>query len=304
MSAGEDGGVSELLGFLRDSRRAVRNGALEAILGLTASTDGRALLRRGSIVNELRRMLGSVAGGTAGLATKALVNLCEDAELVTQMTPLVPTLMELLRDDDCDFKGAVVMLLANLSSSPDACERLLQRGGGGGGGAPMGLYFRLLIQWFLAPPPAEAAEDTFEFVAPLLQNLTQVPDARRILLEPERGILPALMRQLGAPSPVRRRGVAAVLRNLCFETSDAAVRYLLSPAVDAVTALLLPLAGPDRYRAEEKEGMPPVLYAGGGGRRGGRESDPLTRRHIVESLVLLAASRPGRDRMRSCRYGG
>lgn len=267
------------------------------MLGLSASADGRAVLAGGRIVDELRRLLGSLSGGLAGQATKALVNLCDDAELLGQMPALVPTLMELLRDDDCDFKRVVVMLLSNLSQSTEACERLLQLGGGGGGGggAPMGLYFRLLIQWFLAPV---TADDPFEFVAPLLQNLTQVPAARRILLEPERGILPPLLRQLGAASVVRRRGVAAVVRNLCFETGDAEVRYLLSPAVDSTTALLLPLAGPDRYCAEEKEGMPPALYAGSGQQR---EADPATRRHVVEALVLLAATRPARDRLRSSR---
>ena len=296
-----DGGIAELIGFLKDSRLAVRKGALEAVLGLTASSDGRALLQRARIVDELRRLLAVPTGGVAELATKALVNLCEDAVLIAQMTPLVSTLMELLRDEDCTFKREVVMLLANLSQSPDVCERLLQLQSGGGVGTPMGLYFRVLIQWFLAP--VGDGEDPFEFIAPLLQNLTQLPEARHILLEPERGILQPLLKQLGCPSVHRRRGIAAVLRNLCFETSETAVRYLLSPSVDVVTALLLPLAGPDRYRAEEKEGMPTVLFSGGGGRRGGRETDPATRRCIVEALVLLASTRPARDFMRRCRCG-
>lgn len=295
----DDGGVSELLVFLRDARLAVRKGALEAVLGLTASTDGRTFLRGGPIVDELRRLLGSFGDGVAGLAVKALVNLSEDVELQSQMSTLVPTLMELLRDDDCNFKREIVMLLANLSQSTDTCERVLQlqSSGGSEGGMPMGLYFRLLIQWFLAPLRSDGL-DTFEYVALLLQNLTQVPAARHILLEPERGILPPLLRQLSSPQVIRRRGVSAVIRNLCFETSESAIVYLLSPAVDVITTLLLPLAGADRYLAEEKVGMPAALYKGALKQR---ESDPATRRHLLEALVLLAASRPARERMRSCR---
>jgi hypothetical protein len=288
--------VVELVGFLRDTRAVVRKGAIDAIVGLTASEDGRALLRSTRIVDELRRLLGTALGESACIA---LVNLCDDLLSIAQMAALVPTLFELLRDDECIFKRQAVMLLANLSQSPEVCEKLLQTQDGGATGVTMGLHFRLLLQWFLRPPAGPGESHSFEHVGDLLQNLTQLPSARHILLEPERGILPPLLRQISSPSAIRRRGAAGAVRNLCFETSDAALRYLLSPAVDVVTAVLLPLAGPDRYRAGEKDGMAPALFAPG--RTGLRESEPGVRRALVEALALLSVTRTGRDHLRRCR---
>jgi hypothetical protein len=53
------------------------------------------------------------------------------------------------------------------------------------------------------------------------------------------------------------------------------------------------------YTADEKGGMHPALYAGGA--RKVREGDPLTRRFLVEGLLLLAATRKGRQRLRAAR---
>jgi hypothetical protein len=58
----------------------------------------------------------------------------------------------------------------------------------------------------------------------ILASLSRDTFARSILLEPERRILPALFPVLhGAASTVRRRGVAATLRNACFERDDRAL---------------------------------------------------------------------------------
>ncbi len=47
----------------------------------------------------------------------------------------------------------------------------------------------------------------------------QTTEARLILLDPERGVLAALFPQLASASVLRRRGVAGVLRNCCYEAS-------------------------------------------------------------------------------------
>jgi hypothetical protein len=284
----------------------VRKGAVEAVMGLTASEDGRALLRTTKIATQLRRLIGDMPS-VSRMAITAMINISADAEMMDQLLKqgMVGSLMESLRDDDCTHKRLVVMLLSNLSQTGEGCDQLL--GKTEGASALVGLHLRRLIQWFAASSALAAhvpdengnEADTFEFVACILQNLTQLPEARRIILEPERGILPALMKQLRSPSVIRRRGTAAGIRNCLFESDETYLNYILLPSVDLVTALLYPLAGPDRYTAAEKEGMNPELFAFGA--RKSREPDPSTRRALVESIQLIGRVRAGRDHLRRVR---
>jgi len=290
--------VTELVGFLRSDRVVLRKGAVEAVLGLTASPDGRAVLRGTSVATALRALVGDTPS-VAEPAVKALVNLSADAALLDQIlrSGIVNGLMESLRDEGCGYKRVVVMLLVNLSQTPEGCDQILQRGDAGG--ALMGLHLRRLIQWFVAPVPA-GREDAFEYVGSLLQNVSQVPEARRIVLEPERGIMVPLLAQLRSRSVLRRRGVAGMLRNCLFEAEEEKYSaYLLSSAVDVLTALLYPLVGPDVFSAEDKALLHPSLTAEGA--RKVREEDAETRRALVECLALLVSTKPGRVQARRCR---
>ena len=278
----------------------MRKGAVDAVLGLTASDDGRALLRGTKVVDGLRRLLGD-RSDIAQAAVSALVNLSADSEAMEAIIKagMISGLMEGLRDPDCSYKKPILMLLTNLSQTPEGCDQLMQKGAAGG--ALVGLHFRRLVQMYVTSGKGlkAGAEDEFEYAGSIVHNLTQLPEARHILLEPERGILPALMPQLQSKSALRRRAAAGTLRNCCAETDSSAVSYLLSPSVDVVTHLLLPLAGPDRYTSGEREGMNPLLYKHGAHKE--RERDPLTRRFLLEALALLALTKPGRVHMRPAR---
>ena len=290
---------------------------MEAVAGLTASEDGRALLRATPrVVPVLRRLLGD-RQDVAAAAASALVNLSADAELMDQIlrAGTISLLMDALRDGGCQFKRTVVMLLVNLTQTPEGCDQVLQRSTAPGGPA-LGMHFRRFIQLFVqtvppSPPRGGTASsaggggeggDPYEYVGEILHNVSQLKEARAILTEPERGILPVLLAQLRSPSAIRRRGVAGVLRNICIDAGAAGgaeLEYLLGPAVDVVTHLLFPLAGPDNHAPGEKDGMHPSLFAGGPLRQ--RERDALTRRWILEALSGLTATRPGRALLRTAR---
>lgn len=305
--------VLELVSFLKDDKSVVRKGAVDAVLGLSASDEGRALLNGTKVVDGLKRLLGDRAD-IAESAVSALVNLSVEPALLEAIlsSKIVAGLMDGLRDPDCTYKRGILMLLTNISQTPEGCDQLMQKGAAGG--ALVGLHFRRLVQMFVTsgkqPAPGassfggftvgnNAASDELEYSGSIVHNVTQLPEARAILLEPERGIFAALMPQLQARNPLRRRAAAGILRNCCAHTDAASVEYLLSQTVDVVTHLLLPLAGPDRYAAGEKEGMHPTLYAQG--HRKEREGDSHTRRLLVEALALLAVTRAGREHLRRAR---
>lgn len=198
---------------------------------------------------------------------------------------------------DFPFKRLAVMLLSNLCQTMEGCIQLLQQDVTGAAAGLRGLHFRLLLQWFVTPAAKfadDVAEDPFEFAGSIIHNCTQLAEARRIILEPERGILQALLPQLASASTVRRRGTAGAVRNCCFEVTR--VDWLLSPAVDVVGVLGRPLVGPTPFRPAEAASFPdswctPDVTAA-------HEPDAATRLLLLEALLVLASHRPAREAMR------
>ena len=60
-----------------------------------------------------------------------------------------------------------------------------------------------------------------------------------------------------AGSLVRRGGIAGTLKNCCFDVQNH--EWLLSPEVDILSYLLLPLAGPEEFDDEDNDKLPTSL---------------------------------------------
>lgn len=70
----------------------------------------------------------------------------------------------------------------------------------------------VLLSKFVEGP----ADESLDYVAPILTNVTRQRAGRTLLLDPSRGFLRALASQLRSGGVMRRRGCAAALRNVCF----------------------------------------------------------------------------------------
>lgn len=57
-----------------------------------------------------------------------------------------------------------------------------------------------------------------------------------------------------ADSLVRRGGIVGTLKNCCFDVESH--EWLLSPEVDILSCLLLPLAGPEEFDDEDNDKLP------------------------------------------------
>ncbi|KAK4935345.1 Protein hgh1 [Elasticomyces elasticus] len=99
-------------------------------------------------------------------------------------------------------------------------------------------------------------------------------------------------------SLVRRKGVAGILKNLCFETNehDDLMRDSDSGGVGILPYVLLPLAGPEELDDEDTADMLPELQLLGPDKK--READGDIVVMLVESLLLLTTTRQGRERLR------
>mmetsp|Transcript_15921 Transcript_15921/g.44474 ORF Transcript_15921/g.44474 Transcript_15921/m.44474 type:complete len:163 (+) Transcript_15921:236-724(+) len=107
-----------------------------------------------------------------------------------------------------------MMLLSNVTLTEDGSRAMLQCGKG----KLEGLHIARLLGMFLRPAENSDTDDRMEHFANILTNVTQLVDGRKLLLEPGRGIVAVLAKQLDSSnSNVRRIGCAQALRN-CFYT--------------------------------------------------------------------------------------
>lgn len=84
------------------------------------------------------------------------------------------------------------------------------------------------------------------------------------------------------------------LRNCCFEHRHH--EWLLGPEVDILPYLLLPLAGPEDFSEEEMERLPVDLQYLPQDKQ--RDPDADIRKMLIEAIMLLTATAPGRKQVR------
>eukprot|EP00753_Platysulcus_tardus_P013897 PLAT3892.2.p1 GENE.PLAT3892.2~~PLAT3892.2.p1 ORF type:complete len:406 (+),score=177.50 PLAT3892.2:26-1219(+) len=289
--------IVELADFLVSDRSDVRQAAAEAIAGVTASEDGLVLLHETKVVNMLIRLVGDMK--EVALPTlRALVNCSSIPAFAGEMRTVrtVNALMENLSGRTAEIKELSVCLLANISLTDEGAALVMQTEVMDG--RLEGLFVCKMVRHFLRDQPKESdAKDIWQHVAAVLTNVTQVKAGRDLILSTKRSLLASLLPELHSVNVERRRGIAGMLRNCCFEVE--AHPFLLSAEINIIPELLVPLAGPEEFDEDDREGMDVRLYIEGASKV--REVDDLVRRRIVEALLLLTTTRPGREELRKAK---
>ena len=108
-------------------------------------------------------------------------------------------------------------------------------------------------------------------------------------------VLQLLLGQLKSRNPLRRRGIAGMVRNICQQERDAA--WWLLNVVQLNRHLLYPLAGPEELDYDDKQGLHVDLWMEGPDKV--REPDHITRLFLIEAILfLLSTGRASRNTMR------
>ncbi|KJE95455.1 hypothetical protein CAOG_05904 [Capsaspora owczarzaki ATCC 30864] len=286
--------LEELADFLKDSRSLVRAHAVDTVAGLTASADGLEYIRAyPRLADELLARLSDADPGIARDAFKAVVNMTGDRTLA-QRTIDVPGLFAHLVATTTEptslFADLAAMVLSNLTRNELGCGKLL-----GTNTPEEGQALYKLVDVFCKGAFNHNPNASLNFLAPILENVSQSNLGRRLLVDQERAVLPRLLTHLENPDRVRRGGVAGIARNCCFET--AAHEYLLGEKVDILSFLLLPLCGPEEFDDEDMDGMPDCCQYLDSSKQ--REPEVSIRRHLVEALYQLCATKHGRTVLRA-----
>ncbi|ETW03621.1 hypothetical protein H310_05024 [Aphanomyces invadans] len=303
--------VKELVEFLSNPRADVRQSAIQLTVGLTGTDSGIQQLIKADAVKALCRLIGDL-NAIARDAIHALVNItathpgaCENA----LKHDIVNRLMNQL-DSDFQHKDLSVMLLANVTTTPDGAKALVTNDAKYS--VREVILQNLTIRFLESEPEPDGLDpatnepkwdDDYQYVANVLANITQLEEGRAFLLQlrPKQNqpghvqsLVHVLLPQVHSPNVVRRRGVIQALRNLCFDSDN---HFFLYDTLDIVAHMQRRLAGPEPMEDSDKVGMPASVLAVLNPKKK-RETDAQVRKDIIECLLLLCSSRNGRNILR------
>ncbi|XP_029358146.1 protein HGH1 homolog [Echeneis naucrates] len=283
-----DSEAAELLSFLTPGTRPdVKGQATEYFLGLSGHRDGcRFLQTKPDLLAALFALTSDPSVAVVKDCYHIFINLSADETLHQTLVAdvkVLPVLLKNLLDPDYLFSDQICTILSNLSRYEKTCKtvfKVLQE--------EVGLA--QLVEIFCTEGYNKKAK--LHYLGPLLSNLTQLPEARNYMMDKDRCVVQRLLpfTQYEA-SAVRRGGVVGTLRNCCFDHKHH--EWLLSDAVDMLPFLLLPLAGPEELSEEENDGLPVDLQYLPEDKT--RDEDPDIRKMLLETLLLLTATKVGRQ---------
>ena len=213
--------LQELLSFLSlNSRLDLKSAALQYVLGLTVSDEGKELIKSTpDLLKCLFELLMDKEPSISSSAHVCLLNLSSTdsiGELMLDMD-VVPRLLDLIVNPEWVDADKVCMMMSNLTHTEKGAKVFLkslqdsQRHS-----------LHQLVDIFDRKGFSKNAD--FHYLGMLFLNLSQVAMARGLFLDQRLCIVPRLLPYTQfTDSSVRRGGVVGLLKNLCFEVG----RYLL-----------------------------------------------------------------------------
>ena len=283
---------------------------MEAILGLTANDSGLKMLlqvekEEHELVKFLCRMLGDLRLIAEG-AIKSLINLSASDPLYVSLAMLkhdvIHRIMRQLDEESWRLKNLSLMVLANVTISTEGSKAVVRD-------EKLGeILLTSLTHWFMSTEPEPEGtdsntfepvwDDEFQYVANILANITQVEEGREFLWQQPntKFLIEELLPQLRSPNVIRRRGICNMYKNLAFEKQ---FHEKLFDKIQLVPKLLFLIAGPEKLSEDDKRGMDFSLTMLRETKC--REHDEEVRGAVIDTLLLLCATRDGRERCRAAK---
>nr|CAD7455113.1 unnamed protein product [Timema tahoe] len=262
--------------------------ALAHILSLSGTVEGVAtLLRVPEVLAALVILTQKKTGELSKDACSALVNVAASSDgadcllatdiaahclqLSGEETDVLAVLLAATADPQFELRAVAGMAFNNLTAGRDGAERVARHLLGDRDA------LRRLVEAFTSDPGGVGA-----IFARVLANLAQVPDMRRYYMNHETRVLQNFLPFLSHGNAACRAGVAALVNNCVFDIDEH--EWLLSPEVDLLSYVLLPLAGPEEFDEEDTNKLPPDLQYLPTDKQ--REPDPDIRMCLIETVNL------------------
>ncbi|XP_011863730.1 PREDICTED: protein HGH1 homolog [Vollenhovia emeryi] len=305
--------LRELAEYLSTNTRFdLRLCALNHVLHVTATADGRELLLKlpetlkqlvtfvqdssAPISKCAAQTLVNVTGDEAG--TNAMLIISESSNSTEKSTSgsanqepsqnLIKICLRCIMDKSNTLADVCCMILSNMTRPFHLVDRVVNLI------EQSGYSWDEIVAAFTAKQYNTKGEK-LHYLGPVFSNLSQSPHVRRYLMDRDRCVLQRLLPFTEySDSLIRRGGVIGTLKNCTFDTEHH--EWLLSPEVDLLSYLLLPLAGPEELDDEDNDKLPINLQYLPETKT--READPDIRFMLLEALNQLCATKVARQILR------
>ncbi|CAF3365999.1 unnamed protein product [Rotaria sp. Silwood1] len=305
--------LDELSEFLDPQGRLdIKSLALQTLLSLTASKEGRHLLlslpntdpTKSLLTRVCRLIFEDVQESVRFDALLLLINLTSDNELSIlnnkQMSITNDFWLQLLKrcidDRQYEHADAGCKLLSNITSRTITIDQINELINHFDKNYP--LWFDNLIQAF-STIDYNVKKNNLDYLSAFLVNLTQSKIIRQRLRD--NGHLKRLLCFTDQNHSIIRRGsIACILKNCCFDhESHEQLIYRMDDNDDFICSLLLPLTGStaDELTEEENEQLPIDLQYLPSDKH--RETDRDIQQILLETVLLLCATKSIREYFRS-----
>ena len=201
----------------------VKCNALEFVLGLSNSKDGRDLIKNSP--DLLDRILVLLADQNEVISKKAhfvIVNLSSNASFEKDLMRFIPEFLHHLLNPQWVHADKLCAVISNLSRSTTGAERLLHILTKGKHSDQENRPFSTstlyqLVDIFCRQTTSNSKVE-FDHLASVFLNLSQLTEARLMFLDRSKCILLQLLPYMRfMDSCIRRGGIVGLCKNLCFE---------------------------------------------------------------------------------------
>lgn len=298
--------LQELVQYLNpDTRLDLKTIALEHVLSVTGTTEGRELLLK--LPDLLKQLIVLVQDPSVAISKDAalvLINVTADEAganaflVISEMSKqandakynynLIHVCVRFIMEKESSLANPCCMILSNMTRPLHLVDRIITLI------ENSGYTWDSIVAAFTAKQ-YNTTGAKLHYLGPVFSNLSQSPRVRRYLMDRERSVVQRLLPFTEyMDSIVRRGGIVGTLKNCCFDIENH--EWLLSDDVDILSYLLLPLAGPEEFDDEDNDKLPISLQYLPETKK--RESDLDIRIMLLEALAQLCATKRGREILR------
>ncbi|EAL68932.1 armadillo-like helical domain-containing protein [Dictyostelium discoideum AX4] len=290
--------LPELVPFLLEPKSEIKLLALQHLLGVSDNQEARDILKSTQIINNCIKLITDSNHVVVRHALTILINLCQDTDMLNDIVKknIVPRLVDGTTDTKNKMSEIFAMLLSNVTHTKEGCLSLMQCG------KELEAFFIMKLVQVLTMDSNQ--EDYFKstknnWIVNIILNVTQIQEGRKIVLDKENQIFKEILPLVRHENVIKRRGILGIIRNCCY--SEQHHDYLISPEVDILTKLCLPIRGNDKLDDDDLVGLHIDLHNSSLPIGNERDQDRECRKMVVESLIFLTGTKKGRVSMRTAK---
>ncbi|ATY63384.1 family UPF0507 [Cordyceps militaris] len=297
--------LEELVGFITHQNPQVRLGATEILVPYSLSDPGIFKVDDMRPIKNLKVLLNDHFQ-VAEHALSCLINLSGDPEVLEclasdeKFLDLVLSFIVNAQGPKEENANLFAMVLANMTKS-DSLKRIMDKKQESPKelGSDDCILNQLMDLFVKGQSGSYNPKGDYDYLAYVLADLSKHEKIRKYFVTEQTydKVIPITKLKVFTEhdSHIRRRGVASILKNVAFDV-DSHMSLMYDDEIDILPYIMLPITGNEEYDEDETISMLPDLQLLPPDKK--RDSDNTIIQTHLETLLLLATTRAGREHLR------